>query len=94
MDTAAFAAYCDAYSRWRTAVESVARMAGRDELMHGLLIKTMDGNARINPLVRVVGKAAEDMVRFASEFGLTPAARSRIATGQPPGPLKFDGLLA
>jgi hypothetical protein len=34
------------------------------------------------------------MVRYAGEFGLTPLARGRIASGggyEPPG--KFDGLL-
>jgi hypothetical protein len=36
------------------------------------------------------------MVRYASEFGMSPAARARIAAGagfEPP-PGKFDGLLA
>ena len=32
-------------------------------------------------LVRIASEAAADMLRFASEFGFTPAARSRIAAG-------------
>jgi phage terminase small subunit len=47
-----------------------------------------------NPLVAIAANAASDMVRYASEFGLTPLARGRIAAGGgygPPG--KFDGLL-
>jgi P27 family predicted phage terminase small subunit len=65
--------------------------------MHGLLVKTTDGNARRNPLVKIASDAAEDMLRFANEFGLTPVARARLAAGgyaQPSPPSKFDGLLA
>ena len=32
------------------------------------------------------------MVRYAGEFGMSPAARSRIAAGPPVGPGKFDGF--
>jgi phage terminase small subunit len=45
-------------------------------------------------LVRIAGRAGADMVKYASQFGFTPVARSRIAAGpfnQPPG--KFCGLL-
>jgi phage terminase small subunit len=56
------------------------------------LIKTSDGNARRNPLLRI---AAEDMLLYAGEFGLTPVARTRLAAGGygPLSPGKFDGLL-
>ncbi len=95
-DVASLAAYCQAYGHWRTAEEALARMADRDEHMHGLLIKTVDGNPRRNPLVKVAADAAEDMLRFAGEFGLTPVARTRLAAGgyaQPSPPSKFEGLL-
>jgi P27 family predicted phage terminase small subunit len=77
------------------AVEALARMADRDENMHGLLVKTTDGNARRNPLVKIAADAAEDMLRFAGEFGLTPVARTRLASAGygPSTPSKFDGLL-
>ncbi len=95
-DVASLAAYCQAYGHWRIAEEALARMADRDEHMHGLLIKTVDGNPRRNPLVKVAADAAEDMLRFAGEFGLTPVARTRLAAGgyaQPSPPSKFEGLL-
>jgi P27 family predicted phage terminase small subunit len=71
-------------------------MADRDENMHGLLIKTADGDARRNPLAKIASDAAEDMLRFAGEFGLTPVARTRLAAAGygPSSPSKFDGLLA
>jgi len=90
-------AYCYAYGQWRLAVEALARMADRDENMHGLLIKTVDGNAKRNPLVKIAADAAEDMLRFAGEFGLTPVARSRLGAAgfaPPSPPSKFSGLLS
>jgi P27 family predicted phage terminase small subunit len=94
-DVASLGAYCYSYGQWRLAVEALARMADRDETMHGLLIKATDGNARRNPLIKIAADAAEDMLRFAGEFGLTPVARTRLAAGgyAPPSPGKFDGLL-
>lgn len=95
IDVPSLAAYCYAYAQWRQAAESLAAMADRDPTTHGLLIRTMDGNARRNPLVKIAADAAADMVRFASEFGLTPIARARLgAAGYgPPSESKFDGLI-
>lgn len=69
------------------------RVAERDLLTNGLMIRTVDGNAIQNPLVGTANKAASDMVRYASEFGFTPAARAHISAGASPGPSKFDGLI-
>ena len=95
-DVMPFAAYCQAYARWRTAEELLAGMAERDPVTGALLDKSADGTPRQNPLVRVARNAASDMLRYASEFGMTPAARAHIATGVygGGGPGKFDGLLA
>ena len=38
-----------------------------------------------NPLVGVANKAMNDMVRFAAEFGMTPAARSRVSVSEGAG---------
>jgi P27 family predicted phage terminase small subunit len=96
IDLAPFAAYCHAYGQWRMAAESLARMQANDQVMHGMLVKTKDDVTIQNPLVYIVRKAASDMVRYASEFGLTPAARSRIAAGVrgEKEESKFAGLLA
>jgi P27 family predicted phage terminase small subunit len=96
VDINPLAAYCVAYQRWRDAEEMLHDMAKRDGVTRALLIKGTKGVAVRNPLVAVARQAALDMVRYASEFGLTPAARSRIAAG-PFGETpvsKFDGLLA
>jgi P27 family predicted phage terminase small subunit len=94
VDLQVFAAYCQSYATWRTAVETFNAMAERDPTTGGLLVKRQDGNAARNPLLAIAASAASDMVRYAGEFGLTPLARGRIASGggyEPPG--KFDGLL-
>lgn len=98
LDLMPLCAYAMSYARWRTAEEALARMAEADPVTHALLIKSTDGNPRRNPLVKIAADAADDMVRYASEFAMTPIARSRLAAGiggQPPaGRGKFDGLSA
>jgi P27 family predicted phage terminase small subunit len=94
LDVMPLAAYCEAYARWRTAEEVLTKMAASDPTTHGLLVKRQDGNAARNPLVKIAADAASSMVRYAGEFGFSPAARARIAAGaayEPPS--KFDGLL-
>ena len=95
IDVPAFAAYCHAFGQWRMAAESLARMQANDPIMNGMIIKTKYGDAAMNPLVSIARKHAGDVIRFASEFGLTPVARTRLAAGGylPPSPGKFDGLL-
>jgi P27 family predicted phage terminase small subunit len=78
VDRAALAAYAQAYGRWAAAERALAKMAAADPVTGGLLIKTTNGNAIQNPLVGISNKAAAAMVRYASEFGMTPSARSRI----------------
>jgi len=44
----------------------------------GLLIKTTNGNVIQNPLVGISNHSWSQVLRFAKEFGLTPASRSRL----------------
>jgi P27 family predicted phage terminase small subunit len=97
VDLTALAAYCQAYGYWRQAVEALAKMAERDELTSGLMLKTANGGVMQNPLFLTAKQASKDMIRYASEFGLTPAARSRITSGAGGGGeavSKFHGLIA
>jgi len=96
LDVSPLAVYCEAYDRWRTAEEALAVMREGDEETHGLMIKTAEGNARANPLVKIAADAAGAMIAVAGLLGMTPVARSRLAGGiggQPPaGGGKFEGL--
>jgi phage terminase small subunit len=70
------------------------KMAANDPVMGGLLVKGSEGQPRSNPLLKIAASAASDMVRYASEFGFTPAAGSRIAAGVGPTTTsKFGDLL-
>jgi P27 family predicted phage terminase small subunit len=79
LDRAALAAYCQAYGRWAQAERALAKMSNQAD---GLIIKTVSGNMIQNPLVGVANKAMSDMMRYASEFGMTPSARSRISASE------------
>jgi P27 family predicted phage terminase small subunit len=93
-DVGPLAAYCQAFARWMDAEELLKDLVERDPATHALLIRGSKGQARNNPLIQIAREAASDMVRFASEFGFSPAARSRIAAGiGAPQPSKFAGLL-
>ena len=83
VDRAVLAAYCQCYGRWVQAENAIKKMAARDELTSGLMIKTTNGNAIQNPLVGTANKAAADMAKYAAEFGMTPSARSRISANPP-----------
>lgn len=81
VDLAVLAAYCHAFARWRQAETAIAEMGKADMLTGSLMIRTAKGNPIQNPLVGTANKAMEAMVRYAAEFGMTPAARSRIERG-------------
>lgn len=82
VDRAALAAYCQAYGRWMQAERAIIEMAKRDPVTGALMVKTTNGNAIQNPLIGTANKAMGDMVRYASEFGMTPSARSRIQAAE------------
>jgi P27 family predicted phage terminase small subunit len=96
LDIMPLSAYCVAYAQWRTAVELLARMAKDQAITAGLLIRTKDGNLRRNPVIKIANDAALNMLRFASEFGLSPVARARLGAAgwEPTGRGKFDGFIA
>lgn len=78
LDTVALAAYCTAFSRWREAEDALALFRAQDPKAKGLVIKTIQGNLIQNPLVGMSNQAMAAMVRYGSEFGLTPASRARV----------------
>lgn len=83
IDRATLSAYAQAYGRWVEAEESLAAMAERDNVMHALIIKTVNGNTMQNPLVTIANAACAAMVKYAAELGMTPSARSRIKATPP-----------
>ncbi len=70
VDGAAFAGYCQAYARWKEAEEFLSK--------HGTIFKTPSGYIQQVPQVSIAQTYLKVMKDFCSEFGLTPAARTRI----------------
>jgi P27 family predicted phage terminase small subunit len=88
VDLAAFASYCEAVGRWQLAVRLLAESGGK------LTARGYRGRVITNPLVRVIGAAADDALRCATEFGMTPSSRARVGAGLGGKAGKFAGLLA
>ncbi len=70
VDRTAFEGYCQAYARWKEAEEFLSK--------HGTIFKTPSGYIQQVPQVSIAQTYLKVMKDFCSEFGLTPAARTRI----------------
>ena len=55
-----------------------------DEKTGGLLTRTTSGKLVQHPLAAVAREAMLLTMKFATELGLTPSARSRVQTVEPP----------
>jgi P27 family predicted phage terminase small subunit len=73
VDGAAFAGYCQAYARWKEAEEFLSK--------HGTIFKTPSGYIQQVPQVSIAQAYLKIMKDFCSEFGLTPASRTRLHVG-------------
>lgn len=82
LDRAALAAYCGAYALWAEATEAIQK--------YGTMVKSPSGYPIQSPYVSIANRQAEIMMRIASEFGFTPASRSRISTSSKNEPSLFD----
>lgn len=82
IDQTMLAAYCMSFGRWIQAELDLDKMAKLDQVTHGLMMKTSNGNAIQNPLVGAAASARRDMHRLADSFGLTPSSRTQIQTGK------------
>ncbi|TAK48152.1 MAG: phage terminase small subunit P27 family [Xanthobacteraceae bacterium] len=82
LDRAVLAAYCGAYALWAEAIEAIHK--------YGAMVKSPSGYPIQSPYVAIANRQAEIMMRIASEFGFTPASRSRISVPQRDEPTLFD----
>ena len=70
LDEGAMTSYCILASRMRRAEEGIAKS--------GLIIKDSKGRPMTSPYVKIANECITSMLRIATEFGLTPASRSKI----------------
>jgi P27 family predicted phage terminase small subunit len=89
-DRAAFTAYCEAWSLFKRATEELQKAGGLVIPVGGSVKEThkRGGDVEVvrkaasyntHPIISVQRRAAEMMHKFASEFGLSPVARRRLA---------------
>jgi P27 family predicted phage terminase small subunit len=79
IDKAALAGYCQAWADWVEAMH---------ELKRGKVLRAKTGYPILSPWWSIANKANEQMRAYLTEFGLTPASRSRIDLKGPGKPTK------
>lgn len=84
VDMAAFAGYCQCYSRWKENEEFISK--------NGSLVRTPSGYWMQVPQVSIAQQYLKQMGRYAEQFGLTPAARSRIISDSVKGSGTVDEM--
>src|SRR5574341_2581882 len=80
VDQTALAAYCDAWATFRRTREALNAIQDQHGSMAGLVHRRKNGELVPHPLLKVLSEARLAVVRFATEFGMTPSARVRLAT--------------
>lgn len=74
-DYSALAAYCQNYHRWIEAEKEIRKW-------NGLTYKDEKGKSVVIPEISVANDAMQNMLRFAKEFGMTPASRTGVTAEQ------------
>lgn len=77
MDEHALSLFCEAFARWLKAQKEL-----RD---NGEVIKAPSGYPVTSPWLSVSNKAFEQMTKIMTEFGMTPASRTKVNV-TPPAP--------
>jgi P27 family predicted phage terminase small subunit len=86
LDRAALAAYCQSWALWVEAEEKLKT--------EGLMVKMPSGYEQQSIWLSISKTALTQMRAFASEFGLSPATRTRVSAVEPPRqPSKLDRYL-
>lgn len=76
LDSAAMALYCVSYSRWQEAEKMLATIA--QETGDSLVIMSPSKFPVQNPYLSIANRAMEDCYKYLQQFGLSPAARTRV----------------
>lgn len=82
LDRAALGAYCGSYALWAEATQAIQT--------YGSMVKSPSGYPMQSPYISIANRQAEIMMRIASEFGFTPASRSRIKAPPDDEPELFE----
>ena len=87
VDRNALARYCTLWARWRAAEDHIRE--------NGSLHKLPSGYVATNPHVAIAGRLAVLLSKLEHDFGMTPAARTKIdVPPKPDGPDELERLIA
>jgi P27 family predicted phage terminase small subunit len=78
IDWPAVAAFCDACHKWKMAEFEIERIRETQGVMACLTDTGSTGNTMIHALIKLSRDAKADMVYYAAQLGMTPAARLRM----------------
>ena len=78
LDRACLAGYCQSWARWIDAEKHLRR--------YGAIVKSPTGYPMQSPYLAIAQAAMKSMQSFLLEFGMSPAARTRVETDDPPAP--------
>ena len=70
LDVMALAAYCNSFATWIDAMKQIRE--------HGTLVKSPNGYPMPSPYDKIQRDAQDEMMKWLREFGMTPAARTRV----------------
>jgi P27 family predicted phage terminase small subunit len=70
LDATALGLYCEAFARWKTANDHVVQF--------GTVVKSPSGYPIVSPFLAIANRAYDQLVRMLAEFGMTPAARTKV----------------
>lgn len=76
VDRAALAGYCQSWARWVQAEEEMRKPT------FAMVTTTDSGYPVVSPWMGIANQAMKQMLRFLTEFGMTPAARSRVTVAK------------
>ena len=88
-DMGVFAAYCESYSRWYNATLQTQKPAG-------MVYQKANGEPGLNPYVKIVQTALEQMLKAGALLGLNPSNRAglKVSTPKPKGKVEeFNGRI-
>ena len=88
VDRAALAAYCQCWARWVEAEQKMAQPGFQ------MMEATDKGYQYVSPWLGVANQSLKQMKAFLTEFGLTPASRTRIQVPEQGPADDFDEFLA
>ena len=87
VDRAALAGYCQTWARWVQAEEEMRKPT------FSMVTMTDSGYPVVSPWMGIASQAMKQMLRFLTEFGMTPAARSRVTVVNEPEADPYEEFL-